>query len=161
MLPDYSAVIFDEAHLIEDIASEYFGPQITNYQIEDLLRDLQTLPVTNTDANREPTRTGGRNRCFADSFWSGFRNAREDEGRFPHTSEHVCDHRPERRCSGHRARRCIPQLKQFAASAWQPRLKLFRVKTRKSKIMYGAFGRYVLIRLHRCCWRQQVVRLLA
>ncbi len=83
VLPDYSAVIFDEAHLIEDIASEYFGSQITNYQIEDLLRDLQTLPVTNTDANRELTRTGGRIARFADSFWSGFRHAREDEGRFP------------------------------------------------------------------------------
>src|SRR5215210_5975527 len=27
VLPDYSAVIFDEAHLIEDVAAEYFGAQ--------------------------------------------------------------------------------------------------------------------------------------
>ncbi|MEJ7617497.1 MAG: ATP-dependent DNA helicase [Pyrinomonadaceae bacterium] len=83
VLPDYSAVIFDEAHLIEDIAAEYFGSQISNYQIEDLLRDLQMLPVTDVDANRELTRTAGRIGRFADSFWSGFREAREDEGRFP------------------------------------------------------------------------------
>ena len=35
VLPDYSAVILDEAHLIEDVASEYFGAQVSNYQIND------------------------------------------------------------------------------------------------------------------------------
>ena len=40
VLPDYSAVILDEAHLIEDVASEYFGAQVSNYQIDDLLRDV-------------------------------------------------------------------------------------------------------------------------
>ncbi|MBA3322315.1 MAG: DEAD/DEAH box helicase, partial [Pyrinomonadaceae bacterium] len=34
VLPDYSAVIFDEAHQIEDVAAEYFGAQVSNYQIE-------------------------------------------------------------------------------------------------------------------------------
>ena len=38
MLPDYAAVILDEAHQIEDVASEYFGSQISNYQIDDLLQ---------------------------------------------------------------------------------------------------------------------------
>ena len=36
VLPDYTAVILDEAHLIEDVASEYFGSQVSNYQIDDL-----------------------------------------------------------------------------------------------------------------------------
>src|SRR5918992_4459500 len=40
VLPDYSAVILDEAHLIEDVASEYFGAQVSNYQVDDLIRDV-------------------------------------------------------------------------------------------------------------------------
>ncbi len=28
ILPEYSAVIFDEAHEIEDVASDYFGRQV-------------------------------------------------------------------------------------------------------------------------------------
>ena len=31
VIPDYAAVIFDEAHLIEDVAAEYFGAQVSNF----------------------------------------------------------------------------------------------------------------------------------
>ena len=83
VLPDYGAVIFDEAHLIEDVAAEYFGSQVSNYQVEDLLRDLALLPITNADANRDLTRIAGRISRFADAFWMGFREGRGEEGRFP------------------------------------------------------------------------------
>ena len=84
VLPDYSAVIFDEAHLIEDVAAEYFGAQVSSYQIEDLVRDLQLLPITSVEANRELTKSSGRVMRFADNFWMGFREGRGDEGgRFP------------------------------------------------------------------------------
>ncbi len=83
VLPDYSAVIFDEAHAIEDIAADYFGAQISNYMVEDLLRDLQQLPVTDTGANRELTRSAGRVARFGEQFWLGFHGGRAEEGRFP------------------------------------------------------------------------------
>jgi ATP-dependent DNA helicase DinG len=83
VLPDYSAVIFDEAHLIEDVAAEYFGAQVSSYQLEDLVRDLALLPVTNVDANRELTKVAGRITRFADNFWIGSREGRGDEGRSP------------------------------------------------------------------------------
>ncbi|HEY0546028.1 MAG TPA: ATP-dependent DNA helicase [Pyrinomonadaceae bacterium] len=83
VLPDYSAVVFDEAHLIEDVAAEYFGAQASSYQLEDLVRDLATLPITSVDANRELTKIAGRLTRFADNFWMGFRNHRGEEGRFP------------------------------------------------------------------------------
>lgn len=83
VLPDYSAVIFDEAHSIEDVAAEYFGAQVSSYQIEDLLRDLQLLPLTDVDANKELTRSGGRVARFAERFWQGFQEARGEEGRAP------------------------------------------------------------------------------
>jgi ATP-dependent DNA helicase DinG len=83
VIPDYSAVIFDEAHLIEDVAAEYFGAQVSSYQLEDLVRDLQMLPITNVEANRELTKTAGRVIRFAENFWMGFRDGRGEEGRFP------------------------------------------------------------------------------
>jgi len=83
VLPDYSAVIFDEAHQIEDVAAEYFGAQVSSYQMEDLVRDLAQLPLTNVDANRELTRTAARLTRFSDNFWMGFRAGRGEEGRSP------------------------------------------------------------------------------
>jgi ATP-dependent DNA helicase DinG len=46
LLPDYAAIIFDEAHEIEDVATQYFGLQVSNYRIEELARDTEaTLRV--------------------------------------------------------------------------------------------------------------------
>src|SRR6185312_7287356 len=49
VLPDYSAVILDEAHMIEDVASEYFGAQVSNYQIDDLVRDVSNANFENAE----------------------------------------------------------------------------------------------------------------
>jgi ATP-dependent DNA helicase DinG len=83
VIPDYSAVIFDEAHQVEDVAAEYFGAQVSNYQVEDMLRDLQNLPITDAGLNRELTRASNRVGRFAEQFWLGFgRDARGEEGRY-------------------------------------------------------------------------------
>ncbi|HEY0840882.1 MAG TPA: ATP-dependent DNA helicase [Vulgatibacter sp.] len=39
VIPRYDAVIFDEAHALEDIATDYFGVQISNWRLEELVRD--------------------------------------------------------------------------------------------------------------------------
>jgi ATP-dependent DNA helicase DinG len=39
ILPDYSAVIFDEAHEIEEVASQYFGMSVSNLQVQELVKD--------------------------------------------------------------------------------------------------------------------------
>ena len=44
VLPDFAAVIFDEAHELEDVASSYFGVSVSNLRFEELARDIeQTL----------------------------------------------------------------------------------------------------------------------
>jgi ATP-dependent DNA helicase DinG len=40
VLPDYQAVVFDEAHEIEDVAGQYFGYAVSNYRLLDLRRDV-------------------------------------------------------------------------------------------------------------------------
>ncbi len=41
VLPRYDAVIFDEAHALEDAATEYFGVGVSSFRFEDLARDAQ------------------------------------------------------------------------------------------------------------------------
>ena len=42
VLPDFAAVIFDEAHELEDVAGSYFGVSVSNLRFEDLARDIET-----------------------------------------------------------------------------------------------------------------------
>jgi ATP-dependent DNA helicase DinG len=41
ILPEAAAVIFDEAHEIEDVAGNYFGISVSNLRVEDLARDVE------------------------------------------------------------------------------------------------------------------------
>jgi ATP-dependent DNA helicase DinG len=41
ILPPHDVVVFDEAHAIEDVATEYFGLQVSSYRVEELARDAQ------------------------------------------------------------------------------------------------------------------------
>jgi len=80
ILPEYSAVVFDEAHEIEDVASDYFGRQISSYRFEELARDTEhALRVLQIDA--APLRRSlGRLRERVRSFFERFP---EREGRYP------------------------------------------------------------------------------
>jgi len=40
VLPEYGAVIFDEAHELEDVAGQYFGLTVSSHQVDDLRRDI-------------------------------------------------------------------------------------------------------------------------
>ena len=43
ILPDYAAVVFDEAHEIEDVAGQYFGMSVSNLQVQELIKDTAAL----------------------------------------------------------------------------------------------------------------------
>jgi ATP-dependent DNA helicase DinG len=80
ILPEYSAVIFDEAHEIEDVASDYFGRQVSSYRFEELARDaehvLRLLQINSTELRKVIARLRERSRAFFEAF-------PEHEGRFP------------------------------------------------------------------------------
>ena len=42
VLPEYSAVIFDEAHEVEDVATDFFGVSVSNLRFEEVARDIET-----------------------------------------------------------------------------------------------------------------------
>lgn len=83
VLPDYTAVIFDEAHLIEDIAADYFGFQVSSFQLDEIVRDVERLPITDVVLNRDLTKLAARIIGFADAFWTRFVQGRGADGRFP------------------------------------------------------------------------------
>jgi ATP-dependent DNA helicase DinG len=83
VLPDYGAVIFDEAHLIEDIAADYFGFQISSFQIDELARDADALPINDAVTMRDLTKTAAKIVGLADQFWIRFTQIRNQDGRFP------------------------------------------------------------------------------
>jgi ATP-dependent DNA helicase DinG len=72
ILPEYSAVVFDEAHEIEDVASDYFGRQASNYRFEELARDTeQAVRLTGQGGPallRRLTRLREREREFFEAF---------------------------------------------------------------------------------------------
>jgi len=41
VIPPYDAVILDEAHLLEDVATQYFGVQVSSHRVEELCRDVE------------------------------------------------------------------------------------------------------------------------
>jgi ATP-dependent DNA helicase DinG len=43
ILPEAAAVIFDEAHELEDVASQYFGVALTNARFDELARDTDSM----------------------------------------------------------------------------------------------------------------------
>ncbi len=40
VLPRYEAVIFDEAHQMEEVATQYLGTSVSNFRFEELVRDI-------------------------------------------------------------------------------------------------------------------------
>ncbi len=47
ILPDAGAVIFDEAHELEDVAGSYFGIGVSNQRVEELVRDVEASLTRN------------------------------------------------------------------------------------------------------------------
>lgn len=82
ILPEYSAVVFDEAHELEDVASDYFGRQISNFRFEELARDadhtMRVLHLGRPSLLRRTQRIREKHRAFFDTF-------PPRDGRFPFT----------------------------------------------------------------------------
>jgi ATP-dependent DNA helicase DinG len=45
VIPSCSRAILDEAHQLEDVATQYFGYSVSNYRLEDLARDAERVMV--------------------------------------------------------------------------------------------------------------------
>jgi ATP-dependent DNA helicase DinG len=41
VIPPYDTLVLDEAHLIEDVATQYFGVHVSSHRVEELARDVE------------------------------------------------------------------------------------------------------------------------
>ncbi|HEY7791043.1 MAG TPA: ATP-dependent DNA helicase [Vicinamibacterales bacterium] len=73
VIPECHVAIVDEAHQLEDVATQYFGISVSNYRVEDVARDADKLMAAGINAEAaaglrqaiDRVRDGGR-RFFAD-----------------------------------------------------------------------------------------------
>jgi len=86
VLPDYDVVVFDEAHQLEDIATEFFGVRVTSGRVERSLGDAER--TLRTAGALDPLFGGKRNatveaaRSAADAFFAALAaHARDEAGR--------------------------------------------------------------------------------
>ena len=75
VLPDYSTVIFDEAHELEDVATSFFGTSVSNYRINDLIQDANKLEINESGQQGELIKALARLSQHSDNFWLSFRGA--------------------------------------------------------------------------------------
>jgi ATP-dependent DNA helicase DinG len=57
VLPEAGAVVFDEAHELEEVASSYFGLSVSNIRFEELARDTDMLLRGKEGADKMPAAT--------------------------------------------------------------------------------------------------------
>jgi ATP-dependent DNA helicase DinG len=82
ILPEAAAVIFDEAHELEEVASNYFGLSVSNIRFEELARDTDALLRGKEGADKLPAVTQ-QLRERARMFFAGLPMA--GDGRQPFT----------------------------------------------------------------------------
>ena len=82
ILPEAAAVVFDEAHELEEVASNYFGLSVSNVRFEELARDTDVLLRGKEGAERLPAATQ-QLREHARMFFAGLPIA--GDGRQPFT----------------------------------------------------------------------------
>ncbi|MEI9937097.1 MAG: ATP-dependent DNA helicase [Pseudomonadota bacterium] len=88
VIPDYDAVIFDEAHQLEDIATDFFGMRVSRARLERLLGDAERA-MTLVGAGDPLFQTGSKSptlanaRVAAEGLWTELgRRGQGEEARF-------------------------------------------------------------------------------
>jgi ATP-dependent DNA helicase DinG len=72
LLPDYAALVFDEAHEMEDVATQYFGMEMSSYRVEELARDTEATLKMKGIKSHEVLGAVGDLRRRADLFFELF-----------------------------------------------------------------------------------------
>ncbi len=86
IIPEYAAVVFDEAHEIEDVAGKYFGVSVSNYQFQELVRDIASVSRAKQFGSGELDRVLDRLAVLADEFFALFGHSEGRVGFKGHTA---------------------------------------------------------------------------
>lgn len=96
VIPSCPTLVVDEAHQLEDVATQYFGYSFSNFRVDDLVRDGERLFAIrrSEDIARALTRVGERSRLFFSgiSLARAIQNSGGVEARSRYTAESLADH---------------------------------------------------------------------
>jgi len=124
VLPDHDAVIFDEAHQLEDVATEHFGARISTSKVAELVRDahlsLARMPLWTGRASVDVIQAVERSGI---ALFSQLRSAllaadAHDAGRVP-MPVGMFEH-PERQASWFRLDTALEELARAAEAESEP-----------------------------------------
>lgn len=96
VLPDHDVVIFDEAHALEEVATEYFGLQVSSWRVEELSRDAQRAVADRPDLARMLKELTGELRKAGERFFDGVGDQLRGGGRPRHGHHHARGGAPRR-----------------------------------------------------------------
>jgi ATP-dependent DNA helicase DinG len=71
VLPDYEVAIFDEAHALEEVATEYFGLQVSSWRVDELTHDAGRAVGDRPDLARMMKELTGELRRAGERFFAG------------------------------------------------------------------------------------------
>ena len=98
VIPSCSTLVVDEAHQLEDVATQYFGVAFSNFRVDDLVRDGQRMLAASSFEPRqaeEIARALGRVSDHSRTFFSGLSLARAlnpAESRVRYAADALVDH---------------------------------------------------------------------
>jgi ATP-dependent DNA helicase DinG len=99
VIPSCATLVVDEAHQLEDVATQYFGISFSGYRVDDLVRDGERILATgelDLDQTRAVTAALVRTNDAARQFLSGISLARAHhpalEPRVRYTADAIADH---------------------------------------------------------------------
>jgi ATP-dependent DNA helicase DinG len=81
VIPAYSRAILDEAHQLEDVATQYFGFSFSNYRVEELARDVERLTVAEDTVKNDLAKAIEALRDRGRAFFTELAFAHRGEGR--------------------------------------------------------------------------------
>ena len=81
VIPAFSRAILDEAHQLEDVATQYFGFSFSNYRVEELARDVERLVVPDDKARSQIARAIETLRDRGRAFFTEVAFAHRGDGR--------------------------------------------------------------------------------
>ena len=82
VIPACATLVVDEAHQLEDVATQYFGIGVSNYRLDDLVRDVERTVSLTPEMLQATSRVTDRARTFFSSLGLAHMNVAESKARY-------------------------------------------------------------------------------
>jgi ATP-dependent DNA helicase DinG len=82
VIPGCATVVVDEAHQLEDVATQYFGIAVSNYRVDDLIRDVESSVSLTPEMLQATGRVTDRSRTFFSDVAVAQMNVTESKARY-------------------------------------------------------------------------------